>query len=146
MRNPILLSCVALAALFFVSCAPSTPQTRIAQRPETFQALSVKHQELVSQGEIAKGMPKDAVAIAWGSPDGRVEGLRDGKAMERWDYNGTRSVVTNDFYGGYRSGYYGPYRYSGAGFGFGPQMTYIPYRKSSVWFVGGKVNEWERMR
>jgi len=91
-------------------------------------------------------MSKDAVSLAWGSPSARADGLMDGKALDRWDYIGQRPVVTNNFFGGYDSGYYGPYGYSGVGFGFGPEIIYIPYRSRSVWFVDGEVNEWESER
>ncbi len=128
------------------SCAPSTPQTRIQQRPQDFARLSEKHQELVSRGEIAKGMSKDAVALAWGSPSTRIEGLRNGKFSERWDYIGREAVTRNHFFGGYSSGRYGPYGYSGYRAGFGPEVTYVPYLQASVWFVSGRVNEWERQR
>lgn len=144
-KSMTLLFAAALAGILG-SCAPSTPQHRIQQRPQDFARLSEKDKELVSRGEIAKGMEKDAVALAWGSPASRVEGLKDGETMERWDYRGQQPVVSNHFHGGYRSGYYGPYRYSGYGVGFGPQITYLPYRKASVWFVNERVDEWERQR
>lgn len=111
-----------------------------------FEKLSDKHKELVQRGEIAKGMDMSAVALAWGEPSNRVEGVRGTRRTERWEYNASRPVVTNHFFGGYRSGYYGPYRYSGMGAGFGPEVVHIPYRKSTVWFIGGKVDEWERLR
>lgn len=145
MKNPILFVSAAVVAVLFVSCVgPTTPEQRIAARSATYEKLSKKHKELVSRGEIAEGMSKDAVSLAWGSPDGSVEGLRDGKEMERWEYRGTRAVVNNNFYGGYRTGFYGGYRYSGFGGGFGPSVSYVPYRKATVWFVGGRVDEWER--
>jgi len=146
MKTKVLHSCALAAALLTVSCAPSTPESRIYARPQAFEALGLKHQELVRRGEIEKGMGKDAVALAWGNPSGTVEGLRNGKNMERWDYQGQRPVVTNSFFGGYRSGYYGGYGYSGVGGGFGPQITYVPYRRSVVWFVAGRVDEWESVR
>lgn len=34
----------------------------------------------------------------------------------------------------------------GLGFGMGPEITYIPYRVASVWFVDRKVDSWERAR
>lgn len=139
-------SFTALAAMWLVSCAPTTPEYRISERPQVFEKLSAKEKDLVRNGEIAKGMEKDTVALAWGSPSNRLEGLKDGKMMERWDYEGSRPVVTNNFFGGYRSGYLGSYSYSGIGGGFGPQITYVPYRKSTVWFVRGKVDEWERIK
>lgn len=91
-------------------------------------------------------MSKDAVALAWGSPSVLVEGLKNGKMIERWDYNGQKSVITNNVFGGYDTGYLGPYRYSGLRGGLGPEVTYIPYRKASVWFVNEKVDEWERQQ
>ncbi|MFD2257564.1 hypothetical protein ACFSSA_12850 [Luteolibacter algae] len=148
MKSLLSLSTVlaGAAALLMSSCAPSTPESRIYQNPHLYGRLSKKDQDLVSRGEIANGMSKDAVILAWGNPADKVDGFRDGRRMERWDYTGTKPVVTNNVFGGYRSGYYGPYRYSGFGGGFGPEITYVPYRKSSVWFVNDKVNEWERQR
>ena len=146
MKKRILHACAAAAVLLTVSCAPSTPESRISERPAAFESLSSKHREMVKRGEIGKGMNKDAVALAWGSPSQSVEGFRNGRGMERWDYEGQRPVVTNNFFGGYNTGYYGGYRYSGLRGGFGPQITYVPYRKSTVWFVGGRVDEWESIR
>ena len=146
MKTILLYACAAATAFWSVSCAPSTPDHRISERPAAFEALSEKHKDLVKRGELGKGMSHDAVALAWGSPSRRVEGLRDGKNMERWEYQGREAVVTHDFFGGYRSGYFGGYRYSGLSGGFGPQVTYVPYRKSTVWFVDGRVNEWESIR
>lgn len=136
----------AIAALFAASCAPQTPDYRISMRPDVYERLGEKEKQLVRNGQIAKGMDRDAVALAWGSPSAQVEGLRNGRRMERWDYNGTEPVITNRFFGGYGTGYYGPYRYSGIGAGFGPDVTYVPVREASVWFIGGRVDEWERAR
>lgn len=144
MNLPPRIAAAAVAALFAVSCAPQTPASRIANQPAAFERLSEKHKELVRNGEIAEGMSKDAVVLAWGHPEQQSEGFRSGKRMERWDYSGTKPVVTHSFYGGYGYGGYGPYRYSGLGAGFGPEVSYIPYRKASVWFVGGRVDEWQR--
>lgn len=146
MRKLFFRVCAALAALFLVSCASQTPEYRISMRPAVFEHLSAKEKELVRKGEISKGMDRDAVALAWGSPSDRVEGFRSGKPMERWDYRSSRPVMTNNFFGGYNYGRYGPYRYSGLGAGFGPEVIYIPYRKASVWFIGGRVDEWQRER
>ena len=146
MKKLLPLAGAAVIALLAASCAPRTPEYRISQSPATFEKLSEKHKELVRRGDIAKGMNKGAVALAWGDPSGQAEGLRDGKRMERWDYTGTKPVVTNHFFGGYGYGDYGPYRYSGLGAGFGPQVTYLPYSKASVWFINGLVDEWQRVR
>lgn len=138
--------CSVCAALFAVSCTPSTPVARISERPVAFEKLSDKHKELVQRGEIAKGMDMSAVALAWGEPSVRVEGIKGNRRTEYWEYNGTRSVVTHTVFGGYGRGYYGPYRYSGLGAGFGPEVVRVPYRKGAVWFIGGKVDEWERRK
>lgn len=143
MKRSIALVFAGAFACIVSSCAPSTPQSRIQQRPQVFERLSDPHKELVAQGKIAKGMSQDAVSLAWGNPDARARGMRNGEDFERWYYEGRRPVVTHDFGGGYGGGYYGPYRYSGVGFGFGPQVTYLPYLKSSVWFLNGVVDQWE---
>ena len=143
------LATVSFLALFLgivTSCAPSTPQKRIEERPQDFAKLSEKHKELVSKGEIIKGMSKDAVFFAWGKPADHAEGERNGKFSERWDYEGRHPVVSHHYHGGYSTGGCGPYDYSGYNAGFGPEVTYIPYVRASVWFVEGRVDEWERQR
>jgi hypothetical protein len=145
--------CLLLGGMAMVSCVPSTPQTRIERNPAAFAALSAKDQELVRQGSIAKGMRAAAVLLAWGEPSARLEGFRDGKTSERWEYTGSEPVYTNSVYGGF--GYYGGYRgrygryhgpYVPYGYGFGPTVTYVPYCRSRVWFVNGRVDAWERLQ
>ncbi|MCU0779887.1 MAG: hypothetical protein MUF04_02155 [Akkermansiaceae bacterium] len=144
MKALIPLLVVALAA---ASCVPSTPQARIERNPELFAALAPKDQELVRQGLIAKGMHQDAVFLAWGPPSARLDGFKDGKATERWDYTGSYPVYTSSFYGGYGPwGWYGPHAGPYYGYGWGPAVTYLPYCHSRVWFVDRKVDAWERMR
>lgn len=111
-----------------------------------FEKLSDAQKEMVQRGEIDKGMDMSAVALAWGEPSNRVEGFNGTKRTERWEYTGAQPVVTHTFYGGYGEDSCGPYRYSGFGAGIGPEIVYIPYRKSSVWFIAGKVAEWERLK
>ncbi len=92
-------------------------------------------------------MPPDAVYLAWGSPSQTYQGSKKGQIAERWDYSGSRPVYTTGFYGSYAYGPYHPYgRYSGLGFGVGPEVTYIPYRAASVWFLNNRVDSWERAR
>ena len=135
---------VLLASLVFVSCAPSTPQTRIAKNPQQFAALSKKDQSYVLQGQLTRGMTRDAVALAWGYPSQRFEGFKESKKMERWDYIGTRPVYVTNYYGGYGYGPYGRHGYTG--FGFGPDIAYVPDRYASVWFANDRVDAWERGR
>lgn len=146
MEKMFIALCSVCAALFAVSCAPSTPATRISESPQAFGKLSDRHQQLVQRGEIEKGMDMSAVALAWGEPSIRVEGFKGTRRTERWEYEGSRPVMTNTVFAGSGRGFYGPYRYSGFGAGFGPQVVHIPFRKSTVWFVSGKVDEWERLR
>lgn len=137
-----------LACLVFASCAPSTPQSRIAKSPETFATLNKKQQSLVQQGQLGTGMSPNAVLLAWGSPDRRFEGSQNSKRTERWDYSTLRPVYPIGHYGyGYGS-YYGPYgRHIHSGFGYvGPEVAYLPERTASVWFVNDRVDSWERVR
>lgn len=141
-----------LACFVFAACAPSTPQARIQKYPEKFAALDKRQQVLVEQGQIASGMPADAVMLAWGSPDRRFEGSRNSELTERWDYATTVPIYSPaSIYGSYGYGYgrygtYGRYGYSGLGFALGPEITYLPQRVASVWFINRRVDSWERLR
>jgi hypothetical protein len=143
-----LVVCSAILA----ACAPSTPQTRIQKYPEKFSALDKQEQALVEQGKIAPGMSTDAVILAWGFPDRRFEGSRDSRMTERWDYATAVPVYSPAFVsgaygygcGGY--GFYGRRGYYPGGLGFGPDVTYLPQRVASVWFIDRRVDSWERLR
>lgn len=136
-----------LACLAFASCAPSTPQARIAKSPETFASLNKKHQSLVQQGQLGTGMPAEGVLLAWGAPDQRFEGSKNSQRTERWDYSTLRPVYPIGHFGyGYGS-HYGPYgRHFHSGVGYGPEVAYIPERTASVWFINNRVDSWERVR
>ena len=136
--------------LMAASCVPSTPQTRIQQHPELYAALSSSQQALVQRGELAKGMTAEAVMLAWGPPAMRYEGNDKGRDSMRWDYTGARAVYSSQFYGVYGYGGYGYHGHHGyypySGFGFAPDVAYVPYRRASVWFVNNRVDGWERLR
>jgi hypothetical protein len=137
----------ALACVIFASCAPMTPQARIDHNPQVFAALSSRDQELVRQGQIARGMSPDAVALAWGPPQRRVEGTKGNRRVDRWDYTVLRPVYSTNVFGGYGYGGYGRYgRYNYSSFGFGPEVAYLPQQVASVWFENQKVEAWERLR
>jgi len=134
------------------ACASSTPQGRIAENPEKFARLTAKQKALVEQGKIDRGMPKDGVLLAWGTPASRYEGYENRRQTERWDYAGSRPVMTSGFSGGY-----GAYDYWGYGYGrryypygyrfmVGPEVVYVPYTRASVTFVGNSVDSWERVK
>ncbi len=138
-----------LAAAVFTSCAPSTPEARIAKSPEKFAALGKADQELVARGRIARGMSPDAVELAWGPPSRRLEGSKDSNPTEHWIYARTRPVYFNSYFGGYRYGYggyppYGDFGYSGIALGLGPEVAYMPYQVASVRVIRQRVDSWER--
>lgn len=140
----------AVLATLLIACAPSTPDTRIEANRADYDSLSERQQNLVRQGRIEEGMPPQAVFLAWGRPSRDYIG-QEGKAHTRiWEYAGSRPVYSTHFYGGYGYGYgrYGRYGRGGpyCGYSVAPQVTYIPYRKASVWFRNDRVSKWERVR
>lgn len=147
MKNVILPLFLGLA---FSACAPATPQARIARNPERFAALDRKTQDLVKQGQIGPGMSPDAVVLAWGPPAQRFEGSKNTQITERWDYVSNMPVYTPTvgIYGAYGYGYgpYGRLGYPGYGYALSPEINFIPYRAASVWFIGNRVDAWERVR
>jgi hypothetical protein len=111
---------IATVVLTFTSC--STPQTRISDHPDLYQSLSSRDQALVSQGQIRYGMSRNAVWLAWGSPDSKVIGNMRGHSTETWVYV---YYVTYPYY----YPYYGPY---GPGFGFFGDPFYDPFYYSLI--------------
>ena len=145
------VSALLCFGLLIASCAPTTPQARIEKDPRKFSGLSAKHQELVKQGRISRGMPPDAVSLAWGEPSTIFQGSREGQSTERWDFTTSQPVYVTGLYGGfgYGSAGYGLGGHLGypvAGFGAGPDIAYVPQRVATVWFVNQRVDSWERAR
>lgn len=154
MKTPSALLAAALVALA-ASCAPSTPDSRIAENPVAYQNLTATEKALVAQGRIQRGMPPEAVFLAWGDPSNEFEGQEDGVNTRRWDYLARRAVHTDTVgagfgWGGWGGGWGGPFWGPGIqpwnGVGVAPTVTYVPYRRASVWFRNNKVEKWERMR
>ena len=139
---------IALAAGFsLVSCMPSTPLTRIEKNPQLFQALPEKHKALVQQGQIERGMSKEAVFLAWGRPSRTTNASYSGKISERWDYEGSRPVYSysvNPTFGFSRLSSCMHYSYFGAS--IGPDITYLPTTVASVWYLNHRVDSWEQTR
>jgi outer membrane protein assembly factor BamE (lipoprotein component of BamABCDE complex) len=111
---------VAAGVLILTSC--STPQTRISDHPDLYQSLSPSDQALVRQGQIRYGMSRNAVWLAWGSPDSKVIGNMRGHSTETWVYV---YYITYPYY----YPYYGPY---GPGFGFFGDPFYDPFYYSLI--------------
>ncbi|MGB6223277.1 hypothetical protein [Haloferula sp.] len=130
------------------ACAPSTPETRIAQSPENFSRLSSEDQALIRQGKIQSGMSPEAVYYAWGRPAREMAGADENATTLRWDYAGSTPIYTTNVYGAYYGGGYGYFgrRYPRYGYAVAPQVTYVPYRRASVWFINNRVSKWERVQ
>lgn len=141
---------VAAFALLCGACA-SRPasEKRFERNPEIISKLSSRERELVRRGEVAEGMSRDAVFIAWGRPDDVRTGSREGRERERWTYfsrsggHSTSIGISTGGYGGLHTGvgyHYGPV----VGFGNDP---YYPQRVlRSVEFVNDRVTSWESRR
>jgi hypothetical protein len=141
-----LIILASLSCLLFASCIPSTPQSRIQANLGKFNALSLKEKSAVEKGLIAPGMSPDAVFLAWGAPSDRFQGAKNNMLTERWDYAGSQPIYTQNFNGFYGCGIgQGRFRNRGLAFAMGPDVTFIPYRIASVWFVNDRVDSWERV-
>jgi hypothetical protein len=110
---------IAAGALLLTSC--STIESRISENPEIYRNLSSRDQALVNQGQIRYGMSRNAVWLAWGSPDSKVIGNMRGHSTETWIYV---HYATYPYYP-----YYGPY---GPGFGFFGDPFYDPFYYSLI--------------
>ena len=105
------MTTTAAGALFFGGCA--TPEKRISQNPDLYHSLPVRQQQLVAQGQIAPGMSRNAVWLAWGGPEQKVNGYARGNSTETWVY-----LTTTTYPYGY--GWGGPgYGWGGPGWGWG---------------------------
>lgn len=147
----MLLPFAAVPAAILASCAPSTPAARIAAQPQMYEALSSREKQMVSQGQIDKGMNTDAVYLAWGRASREYEGSEGSAQTLRWEYLGTTPVYGSSmgWFGsyGWGSGRFGPYGYYPyGGYPYGPEVVYAPYRRASVLFRNGRVSSWEKTR
>lgn len=120
---------VAAAAVTLLASGCSTVESRISEHPDLYHSLSARQQQLVANGQIAPGMPRDAVYLAWGTPDQRVEGAMRHQMTETWIY----VHYTSAYPYGYGYGY--PYRY-GWGGGFGGVVVTRRHHGRSFAFVG----------
>lgn len=141
------LSYIILASLAAIlSSCSSTPASRIQKNPGLYASLSPKHQRMVRQGRIDRGMTKPAVYLAMGHPDTKFSGQRDGKTQDRWDYDVYVPVYSHGFspYYGYGRGYYGHHGFTGIY--FHPTVHYVPRRGTSIYFKSHKVSGWSRIQ
>jgi hypothetical protein len=120
---------LAAGALLLTSC--STPQTRISDHPNLYQSLSARDQTLVSHGRICSGMSRNAVWLAWGSPDRKFLANAHGRVTETWIYI---SLMTYPYY---PYGY--PYNDLYDPFYYADVAPAIPYPSRVVTFLRGRV-------
>ena len=64
----------------------ATPGRRARQNPAAFHRLSPGDQKLVLKGKIRPGMDHEAVYIAWGKPDWKLQGGKGQEQCESWIY------------------------------------------------------------
>jgi outer membrane protein assembly factor BamE (lipoprotein component of BamABCDE complex) len=145
MKRTLTILAASLALLVLANCTASTPQTRIDRNYSLYESLPPKHQELVHQGRITKGMSKSAVFLALGDPSRKTEGYRDNDHFERWDYTRLEPRYYNTFYTSFGFGTYGHRHSDYYGYGFAPTVEYVPYRSITVLFRSGVVDSWERL-
>lgn len=131
-------------SLLVVSCAAPTPRSRIARNPQLYEPLNAREKQLVEKGELARGMPPEAVLLAWGEPSRRYHGEEKGKPMERWDYSSRETSNWDHFYSGPMYDPYGPYPYRGYGFSPAMSPSSFPVLRARVTFIGNRVDSWER--
>ncbi len=155
MKKNYLLSSLSavtiLGAMVLSSCAPSNPQTRIEKSPAMYERLPASHKTLVQQGQIKKGMHKDAVFLAWGRAASVTQGNKDGRNYERWIYTSSEPVHYSGIspYFGSSFGRYGRGcgRYSYSGIGFNQGVRYVQRVSARVNFNSSdKVDSWEARR
>lgn len=78
-RSALLLLALAVSA----GCV-STPQSRAARNPASFDRLSPPVRERVLEGRIALGDDEETVLLAWGVPTRRAERLEAEGRVEVW--------------------------------------------------------------
>lgn len=84
-------SVAASLALLMASCtAPAN--RRIQENPAAYSQLSPEQKSLVQHGDVAKGMSKDAVKLAWGGPDRQTKEELQGVLCDKWIYTGYVSI------------------------------------------------------
>jgi len=118
---------LATGALILTSC--STPETRISDHPDLYQSLSARDRALVSQGQIRPGMSRNAVWLAWGSPDQKIIANMRGHPTETWIYV---YYATYPYYP-----YYGPYGPYGPGLGYSLGYTTVGVATGTTHHHGG---------
>src|SRR4026208_751532 len=86
-----LLTTAAAGALFFGGFA--TPESRISKNPELYNNLPARQHFVVAQGQIGPGMSRNAVWLAWGGPEQKVNGYPRGNSTATRVYYTTTTAL-----------------------------------------------------
>lgn len=125
---------LALSAVLLLAGCVSTPQSRAARNPESFDRLPPAVQERVLEGRIELGDDEETVLLALGVPTRRVERTDAGGLSEVWIYE--RSSPEFSF--GFGVGNWGRHAHYGTHI-----ETSLPPRRGGAWmrveFEAGKV-------
>lgn len=137
------LLCVALA---LTGCARSTIETRKKERYGAYESLKPEFQDLVNQGRIEVGMPRDAVYIAWGEPSETITSQSAAGTLETWVYIGTRLESHGYWTYGPRYGYYRRGHRYGYGVPYFDHAYYpVNYTAAEVLMEKDLVKSWRRL-
>ena len=127
---------------FAAGCATTNKiEKRKQEKYSAYAALSPEMRELVDKGQIAVGMPMDAVHIAWGKPSQGYTGQSEKSTTTTWVYFGTAWQEYR-----YWNYHYYPYRY---GYYASPHLDYDytprSYTAAEVTFENGVVKTWRNL-
>jgi hypothetical protein len=139
MKPFLLFSLVLLTALASGCATRSAPEKRIENNRPMYDPLNEEEQNMVRSGTIREGMNKDAVFLAWGSPDKVLTGSRDGIERETWQYF-LRTPVHGASVG------FGTGGYSDFGYGIGSDVDFVREMARVVEYENGRVVAWQRLR
>lgn len=96
---------VVLLVVGLAGCA-TTPEKRIQQNPEAFEALPPDVQENVREGRVEIGYTPETVFLALGAPDRKTTRRTEDGEREIWIYQGrfltTETVRVHDQFGRFR--------------------------------------------
>ncbi len=139
-RN-LLQSVVLVWCLLMGGGCSTTPEDRIAERPELFAGYSMDIQEKIRHGVVSVGFDKDMVWMALGKAH-RIQTRREaaGLTSEVWSYLGTYYLSMDSHHGGL-------WYYPRHGRRYGPAYYYGPhfhrmrheYERLRLTFQKGKV-------
>jgi hypothetical protein len=132
-----LCACLSLSLLLFSGC--SGVDVRKQEQSAAFGDLSASERDLVSRGQIEKGMSTNAVYIAWGKPSAvSSEPASNGPGTDQtWVYYADKPVITPAWV-------YMPSQFGYWSLEYFPEHHSEAYTKAQVIFRNGRVLSWSR--